>query len=186
MAFSLPCSFSLSLSLSASLSLPLPDCRIDAADRGWGPRTPYTTFESHVAKLMGAEIKRGVVELVMFNQKGRDPFETQQMMEAHCIWRYKGRSHWVLRDDIDEYTQPLGAFQCIPSDFHGMLSMPAIANRRPFWCTTCSIYLRSTIMPIGNINQARANATHYAYEPSWGLASVGRCRCRCRCDRASI
>ena len=57
---------------------------------GWVHRKPSTTFEAAVADVFASEIRRGVVELVMFNQRGRDPFETQQMMESHCIWRCVG------------------------------------------------------------------------------------------------
>ena len=104
-------------------------------ERGWAPRTPRTSFEATVADMFAPQIRAGVVQLVMFNQRDRDPFETQQMMESHCIWRYKGRAHWVLRDDIDEFVQPLGALSTVREAVQAIGSdeIGAIQIRQVFW-----------------------------------------------------
>jgi hypothetical protein len=49
-----------------------------------------------LAYALTAEIDSGRVEIVFFHQRGRGWLETQQMMETHCIWRYRGVARWAM------------------------------------------------------------------------------------------
>eukprot|EP00041_Stephanoeca_diplocostata_P036893 m.1366121 g.1366121 ORF g.1366121 m.1366121 type:complete len:579 (+) comp24951_c0_seq7:127-1863(+) len=77
---------------------------VDANQRD-GPGLP--ALEVDIATKLSHHIQSGRVELVLFHLSGRGWLETQQMMETHCIWRYRNRAKWIIHDDIDEFMQPL-------------------------------------------------------------------------------
>ena len=57
----------------------------------------------------------GSVQVILFHLRGRGWLETQQMMETHCLHRYRGWAEWVAHDDIDEFFQPLSGHPTIAS-----------------------------------------------------------------------
>ena len=72
-----------------------------------------SALEDSVRKALAAELSAGTVSLVRFHMSERVAFETQTAQQMHCHWRFRGRTEWLAQLDIDEYLQPLGAFQTI-------------------------------------------------------------------------
>lgn len=94
---------------------------LDASNRSTSA-TP--TLEIEVKSALRDLVNAGIVDIIFMHQLKRgsyvswpirrghykltwktlaNRFETQQAMETHCLWRYKGVAKWVLHDDIDEY-----------------------------------------------------------------------------------
>lgn len=82
-------------------------------------------------------IKSGHVELIMFHLRGRGWLETQQMMETHCLWRYRNVAKWVVHNDVDEFLQPLGQYKTIAGAIQAVesahSSTAAFQVRQSFW-----------------------------------------------------
>ena len=72
-----------------------------------------TTFEAHLESVLGAEIKQGLVALVLFNRHNRMPFYSQQVQQNHCLWRFKNVAKWLVQTDIDEFMQPLRHYKTL-------------------------------------------------------------------------
>lgn len=92
-------------------------------------------WEVLVFSELGPHIKDGTVVPVWFHQADRGSFETQQVMEVHMLWKLKGVAHWVMRDDVDEFMQPLGAFERVVDVVRsvGTDNNGAIQVKQLFW-----------------------------------------------------
>ena len=84
-----------------------------------------------------AELNSGALEIVFFHQLGRGHLETQQMMETHCLNRYKGVAHWVAHFDPDEFMEPVQPNDTIRAVVdrvtRGEIEFGALQTKQAFW-----------------------------------------------------
>jgi len=99
--------------------------------------TAQFTLRDAIQDELSTHMERGIVKIVAFHLRGRGAFETQQLMETHCLWRYKGVAAWVIHNDIDEFFQPLGPYKTVATAVHELArahpDRSAIQVSQSFW-----------------------------------------------------